>query len=34
MVKTILSRNGYKIKKSEIDIKTLIDIKNAPNFNI
>ena len=33
MVKTILSRNGYKIKKSEIDIKTLKDIKNDLTVN-
>ena len=33
MVKTILSRNGYKIKKSEIDIKILKEIKNDLTVN-
>ena len=27
MIKTILSRNGYKIKKSELNIKTLKEMK-------
>ena len=26
MIKTILSRNGYKIKKADLDVKTLKEI--------
>ena len=33
MIKTILSRNGYKIKKSELSIKTLKEIKKDLTVN-
>ena len=33
MVKTILSRHGYKIKKSELDLKMIKDIKKELTVN-
>ena len=33
MIKTILSRNGYKIKNSELNIKTLKEMKKDLTVN-